>query len=137
MTDAPLLAPIAQRELAKAYSRQPPAWRPLTRRTDRAHFGRKRRARRARGRRIEDREAQRFGHWFRVEIAPNRPNLLELARKIRVPVFDEIDRFLDPSMGQPWEEDSIPFSSARIALQDYWKDEQKRLTIHLIDPSIP
>jgi hypothetical protein len=33
-----------------------------------ATFGRKRRARRARGRRIEDREAQRFGHWFRVEI---------------------------------------------------------------------
>jgi len=56
MTDAPLLAPIAQRELAKAYSRQPPAWRPLTIRIDPTHFGRKRRARRARGRRIETRQ---------------------------------------------------------------------------------
>ncbi len=114
MTDATLLSRIAQRELAKAYSRQPPAWRPLTRRTDRAHFGRKRRARRARGQRIEAKRALGPGHCFRVEI----------------------DRFFDPSMGRPWEEDSIPFSSARIALQDYWKDEQKRLTIHFIDPSI-
>jgi hypothetical protein len=59
---------------------------------DPTHFGRKRRARRARGRRIEARRSLGPGH--------------------------------------------IPFSSARIALQDYWKDEQKRLTIHFIDPSI-
>lgn len=105
---------------------------------DPTHFGRKRRARRARGRRIEARRWIRGrGHWVRFDLDANRPTLLELARKIHVPVFDEIDRFLDPSTGQPWEEDSIPFSSARIALQDYWKDEQKRLTIHWIDPSIP
>jgi hypothetical protein len=46
-----LLYSIALCELDKAYSRQPPAWRPLTSRTDPTYFGRKRRARRARGRR--------------------------------------------------------------------------------------
>ncbi len=51
------LARAAERELKKAYSRQPPAWRPLTSRTDPTHFGRKRRARRTRGRRIDARRA--------------------------------------------------------------------------------
>ncbi len=50
-----LLAPIARRELNKAYGSHAPAWRPLTRRTD-STIGRKRRARRARGRRIEARQ---------------------------------------------------------------------------------
>jgi len=105
---------------------------------DPTHFGRKRRARRARGRRIEARRAlgPGHGHWFYVDLSISRPDLLDLARKIYLPVFDDVDRFLDPSMGRLGEEDSIPFSSAQIALQDYWKDEQKRLTIHLIDPSI-
>lgn len=59
-------------------------------------------------------------HWVRVDLAPSRPSLLELARKIHVPVFDETDRFLlghglmskrearaaflDSSLGKPWEE---------------------------------
>ncbi len=63
---ATLLAPITNPELAKGYSSQPPLWRPLTRRTDRTYFGRKRRARRARGRRIEARR--------------NRPGLLTVAQ---------------------------------------------------------
>jgi hypothetical protein len=84
---------------------------------DPTYFGRKRRARRARRRRIEARRALGPGHWFRLDLYKGR--------------------FFDPSMGRPWEEDSIPFSSARIAFEDYWKDEQKRLTIHFIDPSIP
>jgi hypothetical protein len=46
-----LLYSIALCELDKAYSRQPPAWRPLTSRTAPTYFSRKRRARRARGRR--------------------------------------------------------------------------------------
>jgi hypothetical protein len=45
------LARLAERELKKAYGKSTPAWRPLTRRTD-PTIGRKRRARRARGRRI-------------------------------------------------------------------------------------
>jgi hypothetical protein len=57
-----------------------------------AHFGRKRRARRARGRWIEARQALGHGHWFRVPLDPSRPSLLELARKIHVPV-DEADSF--------------------------------------------
>jgi hypothetical protein len=66
-------------------------------------IGRKRRARRARGRRIEARQALGHGHWFRVQLDPSRPSLLELARKIHVPV-DEVDSFFDPSFGEPWEE---------------------------------
>jgi hypothetical protein len=83
--------------LASAYpwSGKPPAWLPLTWtcRPD-TTIGRKRRARRARGRRIEARRWIRGrGHWVRVDLDLSRPSLLELARKIHVPVFDEIDRF--------------------------------------------
>lgn len=42
-------------------------------------FGRKRRARRVRGRQIEARRTMGHGH------------------------IDEVDRFLDPSPGEPWE----------------------------------
>jgi hypothetical protein len=46
-----LLARLVERELKKAYGKSVPVWRSLTRRTD-PTIGRKRRARRARGRRI-------------------------------------------------------------------------------------
>jgi hypothetical protein len=50
-------AAVGRAALAAAYpwSGKPPAWLPLPRRTYPTHFGRKRRARRARGRRIETR----------------------------------------------------------------------------------
>jgi len=64
-------------------------------------IGRKRRARRARGRWIEAGRALGRGHWFRVPLDPSHPGPLELAQKIRVPV-DEVDSFLDPSLGEPW-----------------------------------
>jgi hypothetical protein len=41
-------------------------------------IGRKRRARRARGRWIEIRQALGHGHWFRVQLDPSRPSLLEM-----------------------------------------------------------
>jgi hypothetical protein len=49
LTLAELFANAAHQQLKKAYSGQPPAWPPLTRRTD-PTIGRKRRSRRARGR---------------------------------------------------------------------------------------
>jgi hypothetical protein len=48
---ATLLAPISQREIDKAYRHNPPTWGSMMRRTAPTYFGRKRRARRARGRR--------------------------------------------------------------------------------------
>jgi hypothetical protein len=89
---ASLLAPIARRAINKAYTSQPPTWRPLTRHAGLTYYGRKRRARRARGRRIEARQALGYGHWFRVQLDLSRPSLLELGRKIHVPV-DEVDSF--------------------------------------------
>jgi hypothetical protein len=65
-------------------------------------IGRKRRARRARGRWIEAKQALGPGHWFRAQLDPSRPSLLELGRKIHVPV-DEVGSFFDPSFGEPWE----------------------------------
>jgi hypothetical protein len=61
---ASLLAPIARRAINKAYTSQPPTWRPLTRHADLAYYGRKRRARRARGRQIEDKRALSYGRRF-------------------------------------------------------------------------
>jgi hypothetical protein len=68
------LASIAQRAFAKAYGSQPPMWRPLTRHTDRTHFGRKRRARRAKGRRIEARQRM-----------PQRMTVAQWAANYRIP----------------------------------------------------
>ena len=43
------------------------------------------------------------GYWFPVQIDPTRPTLLQLADRIRVPM-DEVDSFLDPSLGEPWDD---------------------------------
>jgi hypothetical protein len=43
------------------------------------------------------------GYWFPVQLDPNRPTLLQLADRIRVPM-DEVDSFLDPSLGEPWDD---------------------------------
>jgi hypothetical protein len=57
-SDVAILLSSIKCELAQVYGSQPSVWwRPLTRRTDLTHFGRKRRARRARGRRIEAKRA--------------------------------------------------------------------------------
>ena len=92
-TMAELLAPIAKRELAKAYGSQPPLWRPLARRIDPTYFGRKRRTRRARGRRIEARQPYSSAAlaWRAVmarEAEPRRP----------------LATFIDPSPGVQWGE---------------------------------
>jgi hypothetical protein len=69
------------------------------------YFGRKRRARRARGRRIEARRNHPYvgGRiWLaRQTFARVRAGGAPLPRVI---MLDEIDSFLDPSMGEPWEE---------------------------------
>jgi hypothetical protein len=69
-------------------------------------IGRKRRARRARGRRIEARQNPPYvgGSWLaRQTFARVRAGGAPLPRGI---MLDEIDSFsfLDPSMGEPWEE---------------------------------
>jgi hypothetical protein len=108
---ATLLAPIAHREIDKAYGSHAAAWRPLTSRTDPTHFGRKRRARRARGWWIEARQALGHGHWFRVQLdsasgfrsKPIGPTTRIF--NVDIPTcIDELDSFLDPSLGEPWEE---------------------------------
>jgi hypothetical protein len=74
-------------------------------------IGRKRRARRARGRRIEARQALGHGHWFRVKLdsasgfrsKPIGPTTRIF--NVDIPTcIDEVDSFLDPSLGEPWEE---------------------------------
>lgn len=75
-------------------------------------IGRKRRARRARGRRIEARQALGHGHWFRVPLDPSRPSLRELAARGYVVAKTTIfsvnhslgKPWADPSLGQPWRE---------------------------------
>jgi hypothetical protein len=61
------LARLAERKLKKTYGKSVPVWRPLTRRDDSTYFGRKRRARRARGRarvrRIAARARAQFNRW--------------------------------------------------------------------------
>jgi len=73
-------------------------------------IGRKRRARRARGRRIEARQALGHGHWFRVKLdsasgfrsKPIGPTTRIF--NVDIPTcIDEVDSFLDPSLGGPWE----------------------------------
>ena len=75
-----------------------------------AYFGRKRRARRARGRRIEARPAMGHGHWFPVQLDSAlgfRSKLIGSTTRIfnvDIPTcIDEVDGFLDPSLGEPWE----------------------------------
>jgi hypothetical protein len=100
------LARAAERELKKAYSRQPPAWRPLTSRTDPTHFGRKRRARRARGRRIDARRttpAQIFHSTPEGSGALTVERWAGAQRLMRSHCADAA-RYLDPSLGEPWEE---------------------------------
>ena len=121
---AELLAPIARRELSKAYGSPLRPWRPLSIR-DPTYFGRKRRARRARGRLIE-------GRWNppyvggRIWLASAKLGFRSYPLP-RVMVFDEIDRFdsgltedqaraeiaaeterwrklTDLLIGKPWEE---------------------------------
>jgi hypothetical protein len=92
-TMAELLAPIAKRELAKAYGSQPPMWRPLARHID-PSFGRKRRARRARGRRIEARRAR----------GPGLLTVPQWAAAYRTMQAQQLATFADPSLGVPWEE---------------------------------
>jgi hypothetical protein len=92
---ASLLAPIARRAINKVYASQPPTWRPLIRRTNLTYFGRKRRARRDRGRRIETKQPLGHGHWFCMQLDPSRSSLLKLARKIHAPV-DEVNSFPTP-----------------------------------------
>ncbi len=87
-----LLAPIAKRELAKAYGSQPPMWRPLARRIDPTYFGRKRRARRARGR---ERELKRIEKMVTLDL---------LRKVLRAAAAQQLPTFADPSLGKPWEE---------------------------------
>jgi hypothetical protein len=77
-----------------------------------AHFGRKRRARRARGRRIEARQALGHGHWFRVPLDPSRPSLLEMGAArghviAKTSIFSVnhslSEPWANPSLGEPWE----------------------------------
>jgi hypothetical protein len=90
---ATLLAPIAHREIDKAYGSHAAAWRPLTRRTD-PTIGRKRRARRARGRRIEARQNIPYiggRTWLaRATFARVRAGGAPLPR---VMMLDEVDSF--------------------------------------------
>jgi hypothetical protein len=89
-----LLAPIAKRELAKAYGSQPVTmWRSLARHID-PTFGRKRRARRARGRRIEARRAR----------GPGLLTVHQWAAAYRTMQAQQLATFADPSLGVPWEE---------------------------------
>jgi hypothetical protein len=89
-----LLAPIAKRELAKVYGSQPPMWRPLARRIDPTYFGRKRRARRARGRKRELK-------WIEKMV------ILDSLRKgLRAAAAQQLPTFADPSLGEPWEAQS-------------------------------
>ncbi len=74
---------------------------------DPEHFGRKRRARRARGRRIEamrntPSSMQRVfsGGWISLAGARSGFRSHPLPK---VMILDEIDTFLNPSMGEPWE----------------------------------
>jgi hypothetical protein len=71
---------------------------------DTSYFGRKRRARRARGRSIEARRNPPYvgGRiWLaRQTFARVRAGGAPLPRVM----LDEIDSFLDPSLGEPWEE---------------------------------
>ncbi len=116
-----LLAPIARRELAKAYGSQPPMWRPLTRRTD-PTIGRKRRARRARGRRIEARRIRELrqprlslnGRWVPVGFVEGVTVLPESItirwkpanEQVRAKIAAETERWTNAewSLGKPWEE---------------------------------
>jgi hypothetical protein len=72
-------------------------------------IGRKRRARRARGRRIEARQALGHGHWFRVTLDPaagfrSKPiGPTTLFGNVEIPTCIDA-AFLDPSLGEPWEE---------------------------------
>jgi hypothetical protein len=102
------LARLAERELKKAYGK-PPVWLPLTRRTD-PTIGRKRRARRARGRWIEARQTMGHGHWFRVQLDSasgfRSKSIGPTTRIFNVDIptcIDELNSFLDPSLGEPWE----------------------------------
>ncbi len=116
---ATLLAPIAQRELNKAYGHLAPAWRFLTRRTDRTHFGRKRRARRARGRRIENRRpyssaalamASLWGASTGLRSKPIGPTT-------RLGNVEIATCIVDPSMGNPWGDGTPSHSPLRDGIK--------------------
>ena len=86
---------------------KPPAWLPLTpaRRPD-PTIGRKRRARRARGRRIE---MQRTTPVQIFRAAGNGSGILTVARwagaqRLMRSHCADAARFWDPSLGEPWEE---------------------------------
>ncbi len=105
-TFAELFATMLKRAMSNAYSGNPPAWLPLTRRTD-PTIGRKRRARRARGKRIEARRNPPYNIGGRVwlasavrswQIKPIGPT----TRLGNAEIQTCIDTFLDPSMGEPW-----------------------------------
>jgi hypothetical protein len=75
-------------------------------------IGRKRRARRARGRWIEARQALGHGHWFRVPLDPSRPSLLEMGAArghviAKTSIFSVNhslgEPWANPSLGEPWE----------------------------------
>jgi hypothetical protein len=89
---AELLAPIARRELSKAYGSPLRPWRPLSIR-DRTFFGRKRRARRARGRRIKARPP--YSATAIAFAAEKKWQLLLFGQPV------ELARFIDPSVGEP------------------------------------
>jgi hypothetical protein len=121
---AELFATMLKRAMSNAYSGNPPAWLPLTRRTD-PTIGRKRRARRARGRRIEARQNPPYVGG-RIWLTSARSGFRSYPLP-RVMMLDEIDSFdcglteeqaraeiaaekerwrklIDPSLGVPWEE---------------------------------
>ena len=126
---AELFAPIARRELNKVFCSPPRPWRPLSIR-DRTYFGHKRRARRARGRRIEQQQRDRsFFDWAmnRIRDAEREQADVRSYPLPRVMMLDEIDSFdfglteeqaraeiaaeterwrklIDPSMGETWKE---------------------------------
>jgi hypothetical protein len=100
-------AAVGRTALSAAYpwSGKPPVWLPLTRRPD-PTIGRKRRARRARGRRIENRRPYSSVAlamaclWGAHHRADHRLDALSYGvmsmRQARA-------TFLDPSLGEPWE----------------------------------
>jgi hypothetical protein len=85
------LARLAERKLKKTYGKSVPVWRPLTRRTD-PTIGRKRRARRARGRRIEARRNTPYvGGW--IWVTGLQAGLRSDRSKWGTLLYDEVDSF--------------------------------------------
>jgi hypothetical protein len=78
--------------------------------TDLTYFGRKRRARRARGQQIEARWTLGYGRRL-FHSTPKGSGLLTIERWAGAQLLmrshcADAARFLDPSLGEPWEERS-------------------------------